>query len=54
MADTKKVSALDDSEKIKRIKKVITMAENWAEKQVMSESSICIGALKDIRRIVNK
>jgi hypothetical protein len=39
-------------EKLKRIENIIELAENWAEEQVMPESMICMGALKDIRTVV--
>lgn len=41
-------------EKVERIKGVIKMAEDWCDKQLMSEGKVCMAALKDIRRIVNE
>lgn len=38
---------------ISKIKGVIAMAEEWAETQAMPETSACMSALKDIRRMVN-
>jgi len=43
---------MTDAEKVKRIKGVVKMAEDWAEKQLMPNSHITNSALRDIRRIV--
>lgn len=45
-------SSVNDS-KVERIKATVKLADEWAAEQVMPESDICMGALKDVRRIVN-
>ena len=41
-----------DNEKLKKIEAIILMAENWCDKQILPEGSVCVSALKDIRRVV--
>jgi len=42
----------DDRQREKFIEKVIKTAEKWCDNQSMLESSVCMSALKDIRRVV--
>ena len=41
---------MTDSERLYKIRSCIRLAEEWSEKQIMEQSLICMGALKDIRR----
>ena len=41
-------------QKLERVRGVIKMAEDWCDKQLMSEGQICMAALKDVRRIVRE
>lgn len=52
----KEQKEIKEVEKLKRIRKVVKMAEEWSKDQNnnLTESSICISALKDIRRILNQ
>jgi hypothetical protein len=49
-----KISKLSD--KLNNIQKVIVMAEKWSEDQSngLTDSQVCISALKDIRRILKE
>ncbi len=41
-------------QKLKKIKRTICLAEDWADRQILPESVICMAALKDIRTTVKK
>lgn len=45
-----------DDTKIESIKYIIKLAEEWCKDQSngMTDGTICISAMKDIRRIVNR
>lgn len=45
-----KINKLEN--KLKSINNTILLAESWSQQQIMPESSICMSALKDIRRII--
>lgn len=40
--------------RLKQIESIVTLAEEWSERQLMEQSLITMSALKDIRRIVRK
>lgn len=46
----RQVKALE--KKLALVNNTILLAESWSEQQLMPDTSICMGALKDIRRIV--
>lgn len=46
------IHSMDD--KLEKINKVIEMAEDWSDKQLLPETTICMAALKDIRTIMRK
>jgi predicted ABC-type ATPase len=39
---------------IQQLQGSIELAEDWAKKQVMSESSICVATIKTLRRRLNE
>ena len=45
---------MSDAEKVKRIKKMIKLAEKWNEMQMMPTSLIAVTTFRAIRRITNQ
>lgn len=50
---TKRIK-MTDQDKVDKVKKILILAESWIKEQVLTESSIHLAALKDIRRIVRQ
>lgn len=45
---------MTDQDKVDKVKEILILAESWIKEQVLTESSIHLAALKDIRNIIKQ